>query len=278
MSAPGEQHDVILAIECSNPSAAPTERGRPASVCIARSVRTGADVFTLIVATETVASSASGGRGGHDDDLVPAIERACRKGKISQRDLTIVAVSIGPGGYTSLRIAIAAAKMIAMATGARLIGVPTALVAARSSLDGRTPPSSILVTLASKNDTASLTLIRATSTPRSVSFSIVSSAVVTPDAVPEPLARLGEDESTPVVIADQFLPQTIAAAAERRGYRRIPLALNAADLAACATCDNLPFSDPRTLAPIYAREPDAVTLWRARHSQSPSIPPTPPSV
>ena len=57
---------------------------------------------------------------------------------------------------------------------------------------------------------------------------------------------------------------------ERLGYQRVPLVLRDAECLASAVLDNLPFSDPRTLAPIYAREPDAVTLWRARHPPPPA--------
>jgi tRNA threonylcarbamoyladenosine biosynthesis protein TsaB len=216
-----------------------------------------------------IASSAQpSGRGGHDDDLLPAIHRAMTTFGASAREIATVAVSLGPGGYTSLRIAVAAAKMIALATGARLIGVPTALVAARASLADRPAPASILVALASKNDAASLTLLRAADADLRGPLTLVSSVVTGAAFIPAPPApRAGEP--APVLIADQFLPESIAQAAASAGYVRVPLALSAMDCATSAERDNLPFSDPRTFAPIYAREPDAVTLWRARHGSGP---------
>lgn len=251
------RRDLILAIECSNPSAAPVGEGRPASVSIGR----GGEMAVV----EDIASSAQpSGRGGHDDDLIPAIDRAARTLGASARDIATVAVSLGPGGYTSLRIAVAAAKMIALATGAKLIGVPTALVAARTSLLHRSAPlpATALVALASKNDAASLTAIRIADGDLRRPLTIVSSVVGGTAAVPAP----SPSEPRPVLIADQFLPESIADAAVRAGYERIPLALNALYCADSAATDNLPFSDPHTLAPIYAREPDAVTLWRTRHA------------
>lgn len=250
--------DLTLAIECSNPSAAATPGGRPASVSLGRAGATG-------VVVDIASSAHPSGRGGHDDDLLPAIDRAARSIGASPRDIATVAVSLGPGGYTSLRIAVAAAKMIALATGAKLIGVPTALVALRTSLTHRTAPvpTMALVALASKNDAASLTLIRIAGADLRRPLEILSSVVGGAQAVPEP-AR--ENGPAPVLIGDQFLPASIAAAAADLGYERVPLGLNALFCAESAHVDNLAFSDPHALAPIYAREPDAVTLWRARHA------------
>jgi tRNA threonylcarbamoyladenosine biosynthesis protein TsaB len=271
--AASKRRSLILAIECSNPSAATTQHGRAASVVLGH--RVGAPCHMASFAGEDIASSAGpSGRGGHDDDLLPAIDRAFRAAGRSPDDLAAVAVSLGPGGYTSLRIAVAAAKMIALATGAKLVGVPTSLVAARTSMTGRRVPACLLVALASKNDTASLTLIRPVDAGMSFKrLEIVSATVGGADCVPAPLAPVAGIESGPVLIADQFLPPSIAVAAANLGYEHVPLALSASEVLASVILDNLPFSDPRTLAPIYAREPDAVTLWRARHPR-PDPPPS----
>jgi len=57
----------------------------------------------------------------HGCALVPLIERA--------RDLVpradCIAVGLGPGSYAGIRIAIATAMGLAMATGARLVGIPS---------------------------------------------------------------------------------------------------------------------------------------------------------
>src|SRR6185295_10090138 len=84
-------------------------------------------------------------------DLLPAIDRLFRRAGLSPADLRggAVAVSAGPGGFTGLRIAIAAAKMLAETLQVRLIGVPSALVAAEAHA-GEGP---IIVALACKNET-----------------------------------------------------------------------------------------------------------------------------
>jgi tRNA threonylcarbamoyladenosine biosynthesis protein TsaB len=44
---------------------------------------------------------------------------------VRPRDLTAVAVALGPGSFTGLRVALAAAKGLALANGIKLLGVPT---------------------------------------------------------------------------------------------------------------------------------------------------------
>lgn len=60
--------------------------------------------------------------------------------------LSRVCVSLGPGGYTGLRVSVTVAKSIAHATGASLVGVPSATVAVG---DDR-PSAPFCVCLASK--------------------------------------------------------------------------------------------------------------------------------
>jgi tRNA threonylcarbamoyladenosine biosynthesis protein TsaB len=57
--------------------------------------------------------------------LVPLIEEVMVAGHLKQQDLDCIAVSSGPGSFTSLRIGIAVAKGIAYGLGIPLIPVPT---------------------------------------------------------------------------------------------------------------------------------------------------------
>ncbi|MEP7221726.1 MAG: tRNA (adenosine(37)-N6)-threonylcarbamoyltransferase complex dimerization subunit type 1 TsaB [Novosphingobium sp.] len=67
---------------------------------------------------------------GHAEALVPMIAALPGKGRASR-----IAVAIGPGSFTGVRVGLAAARALAFAWGAELVGYPTlALVAAQAGL------------------------------------------------------------------------------------------------------------------------------------------------
>ena len=68
----------------------------------------------------------------HTVELAPAIERMFTRTGTKSEDLTGVAVAIGPGSFTSLRIGLAAAKGFALALKIPVVGVPSLDVIARS--------------------------------------------------------------------------------------------------------------------------------------------------
>jgi tRNA threonylcarbamoyladenosine biosynthesis protein TsaB len=57
--------------------------------------------------------------------LLPAVDRLLKQAGIAAKDLDAVAVSVGPGSFTGLRVGLATAKGLALGTGALLVGVPT---------------------------------------------------------------------------------------------------------------------------------------------------------
>lgn len=59
------------------------------------------------------------------DELFPAIERILASTRTALASVTRVAVATGPGSFTGLRVAIAAAQGIARGSGASLVGVST---------------------------------------------------------------------------------------------------------------------------------------------------------
>ena len=61
----------------------------------------------------------------HSEKLMPAIISLMGSLQLTFKDLNGLAVSIGPGSFTALRIAISTAKGIALAANIPLIGIPT---------------------------------------------------------------------------------------------------------------------------------------------------------
>lgn len=67
----------------------------------------------------------SGTRGQHAENLMGAVDSLCRMAALAPRDLAAFAVAIGPGGFTGVRTALAAAKGIALSLDKPLIGIST---------------------------------------------------------------------------------------------------------------------------------------------------------
>jgi tRNA threonylcarbamoyladenosine biosynthesis protein TsaB len=68
--------------------------------------------------------------------FAPSIARQLAEAGWRPRDLELIAVTVGPGSFTGLRIGVTAAKTLAYATGAQLIGVNALhVIAAQSPTD-----------------------------------------------------------------------------------------------------------------------------------------------
>lgn len=241
---PDDRSHLTLAIEASNPSAA-GDRSGP-GVAIGRLGRAGESGAELL-GVELLRSAAR-----HDDDLMPAVDRLWSRlaggGLVrDKRDLARIAVSIGPGGYTGLRVAVTAAKCIAEAVGALCVPVPSAsVVARRASAD---LPRPFAVALASKRETTVTTVFDAPDTVRAPAREIDADALET----------LG----CRALIADRFLPDSIRARCAALDLRIDgPVFDPAACLEAAAAIDPI---DPAQLVPLYGREPEAVRKWRELH-------------
>ena len=109
----GELRGILLTIETSH---------TPGSVALARCDDTGVSVETITFPPGLV----------HAREALPAIERVVREAGIAPADLTHIGVSAGPGSYTGVRIGVAAAKTIAYATDAHVLGVSTLEVIAEN--------------------------------------------------------------------------------------------------------------------------------------------------
>lgn len=61
----------------------------------------------------------------HSQRLIPLLDDLLQSGNLSLADIELVAVTIGPGSFTGLRIGISSAKAIAYALGIKMVGVKT---------------------------------------------------------------------------------------------------------------------------------------------------------
>ncbi len=234
---------LILAIETSNPTAAP---GESASVMLARADEAG--TLTPLAMVRVGADEAHG--------LMPSIDRCFRQASLTPDALrepgARVAVSLGPGGYTSVRIAVTAAKVICDSTGALCIPVPTAQIVAARVANARP----FAVALASKRESAWITI-----------FSPDRAARLTLGIVDDGAIDTLTSEGVDLLVIDHHAPPRLV---ERALEASIRVERPVFDAGACAALGaTLPPIDPLALEPIYPREPEAVTKWRALKASKP---------
>ena len=230
------QDSITLAIETSNPSSA---AGQWPAVAVGR--RSGQSV-------EILASVPLRPRDRHDDALMPAIDEACRQARIGPADLSRVAVSVGPGGFTALRIAVTTAKMLALTHSCECIAVPTAAALVRRCDSAVFERGQVAVALAWKRD--SVWIERFGSPSQRLSSG---------------LERTDRHDLTgcAALIADARFVDALDA---RLAHGSLSVLAPEFDAGAVleASYDIEPTS-AIALSPFYPREPEAVTKWRELH-------------
>ena len=194
----------------------------------------------------------------HGRDLVPCIQRLLGQQGWHAASVEAVAVSLGPGSYTGLRVGLACAKTFAYATGARLVGVGSLQVVAANA--GDTTDVILAVADAQRGElySARYRIERGVSVshdpvcilglPDAVALAGTSGLVVGPG-----LARYAAD----------FAHAGCRLAHEDTWYPR-------AEWVARLGCERLRQGhtlDVHTAEPIYMRRPAAVDKWEALHGE-----------
>lgn len=224
---------LTLAIESSNPSSG----GEPG-------VALG---LTTPDACEVLGIEPLGAGDRHDDLLMPAIDRLFSRLGRSPGELARIAVSVGPGGYTGLRIATSAANLIALVTGGAAVAVPSAAVVAHTLRH----PGPLVVCLASKGTSAWVTRFGADGVMTEPgSLRTADTLALTP----------GE-----TLVGDRFLPGPFRTAARDAGCGVIEPVFDPASCLALAW--SYPSREAGTISPLYGREAEAVTRWRELHGE-----------
>src|SRR3712207_8568560 len=72
----------------------------------------------------------------HGEQLAPMISRALADAGALRQDVTAVAVGVGPGPYTGLRVGIVTARTFALVLGIPVYGVCSLDVLAAAAVDG----------------------------------------------------------------------------------------------------------------------------------------------
>jgi tRNA threonylcarbamoyladenosine biosynthesis protein TsaB len=118
-----------------------------------------AQIVSLLLAIDTATRSASlalhdGARvrveiswesqDHHTVELTPRIAGMLAQLEVTVDSLAGIAVSLGPGSFTGLRVGVAAAKGLAISRGLKLVGVPTLDIVAQAMQDSPAPVVAVL--------------------------------------------------------------------------------------------------------------------------------------
>ncbi len=83
-------------------------------------------------------------KGTHTDRLLLTIQQLLQDAQLSMADLDCVAVVIGPGAFTGLRVGVATCKGLALATGKPMVGISSLQALALQAPFGRFPVCALL--------------------------------------------------------------------------------------------------------------------------------------
>ncbi len=229
----------------------------------------GMDTATLVssvaIVTENrvLAELTAETRYTHSETLVPHIEEVMRLADVKREELSAVAVSLGPGSFTGLRIGLAAAKAMAYALKIPLVGVPTSevLAAAFASPGARIAP---LIDAQKGNAYFSLYQQRENGLVCEREVAV---------AAPEEIAGVIDGIQEPVMLAGDFARKFMAKVDELpKNAMLAPMThlMPRASLAAARGLIRLERGEgkgPMELEPIYIRRSEAEVLWEARHKK-----------
>ena len=90
-------------------------------------IETATDVCSVAISRgdEVIGLKEEAGGNNHAKNLLPFVEEVLKQGGCTVKDLGGVAVSIGPGSYTGLRIGVSTAKGIAYTAGIPVMAIGT---------------------------------------------------------------------------------------------------------------------------------------------------------
>ncbi|WP_010276961.1 tRNA (adenosine(37)-N6)-threonylcarbamoyltransferase complex dimerization subunit type 1 TsaB [Paenibacillus senegalensis] len=92
-------------------------------IWLAMDTATSSMTVALMRGEEQLALSSSRAERNHSIYLLPMVKQLLEQNGMKPRDLSGIAVGVGPGSYTGVRIAVTAAKTMAWALGCSVIGV-----------------------------------------------------------------------------------------------------------------------------------------------------------
>ncbi len=203
------------------------------------------------------------GKLTHSETLLPHIESVLKMAATAKEDLEGIAISIGPGSFTGLRIGLAAAKAMSYALNIPLVGVST-LKALAYQLP--VPGVRLVCLLDAQKGNAYVESYRweddGLETVETVKVAKISDILVDCGALGEQVILLG-DAVQKKIAGKLELPVNVRVAMPHLVMPRAACVamLGQAELAA-GHVDNV-----MDLEPVYIRRSEAEVLWEKRHPE-----------
>ena len=129
------------------------------------------------------------GRRRHVETLAPALAHLFDQVGLEPSDLDVVAVDLGPGLFTGLRVGVAAAKGLAQATGIGVLGFSSLDILTRAAADGGHTGHLLAAVDARRGEVfASVRELRAGSAPAE---DVIGAGLFSPEELAAALSELG---------------------------------------------------------------------------------------
>ena len=187
---------------------------------------------------------------GHAEALLPLIERVMARVEGGFEGLDRVAVTVGPGSYTGLRVGLSAARAIGLAAGLPVVGVTTlsALLAPQLALNG---DDTVVAAIDARHGAIYLQ-----------AMSVTEGTVIPPRhiALEEAVTLLGKRRA---ILTGSGAP-ALAAAAASAGIAVEVAETGAPQIAWVASLGLVADPDQALPRPLYLRGPDAQPQHHAR--------------
>jgi tRNA threonylcarbamoyladenosine biosynthesis protein TsaB len=232
-------------------------------------------VLALETATELVGAAVAGddepcastwvlGRRRHAECLAPAIEHALAQAGRTLGELEAIAVDVGPGLFTGLRVGVATAKALAQALGLGVLGCSSLEVLARAAVDaGATGPVLSVV------DARRGEVFTAAYRPDPARPGGLAEVLAPARTTPEALAAVAAQAGGPLLVVGDGA-RRYRQALEGRSATTLAPGLDApppatlARLALDRLAAGVPTAAPGAVDAQYLREPDVRISWVRR--------------
>ena len=195
----------------------------------------------------------------HAAELMPAIQRLTEKLGWRAEEIGEVYLSLGPGSFTGLRIAIAIARAMHQAIGCKLLGVPTLDVIAENAPERFAYVVPILdakrgQVFSARFRRESRGLVR-----------ILGPKLVDPGAFLRETVELAHGAPVAVLGEGVAYHQSALASVEVLDPTLWPPSAETVYRLGRKLAGEGKYADPKTLLPTYIRLPEAEEVWRKKH-------------